>query len=110
VAVNPRYAPAWSNNVYHERGRNEDALQAYQRAIAADPEYYIAYQNLGALYKQMGRIGEAIAARRKATKLSTKAAVTRPTAGGGRRLGCLGGTSADLILMLTVLGAVVLIR
>lgn len=101
VAVDPKYAPAWSNlgNVYRETGRSEQALDAYQRAITADPDYWVAHQNLGGLYRQMGRMSEAIASLRKATRLSARAAMRPSGAGGGRRLGCLGGAGATLIAL-----------
>lgn len=108
VAIEPRYAPAWSNlgNVYRETGRLDQALEAYERAVAADPDYWIAYQNLGGLYKQMGRTSEAIASLRKATKLSMRASLRQPEAGGGRRPGCLGG--AAIVLLLAGAGVLVL--
>jgi len=92
--------------VYRETGRTDQALEAYQRAIAADADYWVAHQNLGGLYKQMGRTSEAIASLRKATRLSAKSAFKLPGAGGGRRPGCLGGAAVLLLLLLVVALAV----
>jgi len=101
VKLDPRHAPAWSNlgNVYRETGRTEQALEAYRKAVEADPDYWIAHQNLGGLYKQLGRTSEAIASLRRATKLSVRGAFQRPAGEGRRRMGCMGGAAALIVLL-----------
>jgi len=41
----------------------------YARAIEADPNYAYAYTNLGDLYRELGREGEAAAAFKQAAEL-----------------------------------------
>jgi tetratricopeptide (TPR) repeat protein len=94
-----QYARVGNEEHLRESGRTEQALDAYQRAIAADPDYWIAHQNLGGLYRQMGRMSEAIASLRKATRLSAQAALRPTGTGKGRRLGCLGGAALWLIVL-----------
>jgi pentatricopeptide repeat protein len=45
---------------YEDQGRFEDAVDAYQRAIRANPEYVLARYNLGLLYTRLGRISQAV--------------------------------------------------
>jgi tetratricopeptide (TPR) repeat protein len=45
-------APAWNQLgiLHREQGRFADAEQAYQEALASDPDYALAHYNLGVLY------------------------------------------------------------
>ena len=45
-------APAWNQLgiLYREQGQFADAEQAYQQALASDPDYALAHYNLGVLY------------------------------------------------------------
>lgn len=45
-------APAWNQLgiLHREQGRFADAEQAYQQALASDPDYALAHYNLGVLY------------------------------------------------------------
>jgi tetratricopeptide (TPR) repeat protein len=73
-----------------------EAVAAYERAVALDPDYWIAHQNLGALYKQMGRVGDAVEHFKKATRLSMRQPSSSEAGSTGtrRRLGCLPGLIA----------------
>ncbi|MDR7448066.1 MAG: tetratricopeptide repeat protein, partial [Armatimonadota bacterium] len=84
--------------VYRELGRRDEALRAYERAIEVDPDYWVAHQNLGVLYKEMGRVGDAVREFKKATRLSMRAPASAP------RRGCLGPAAA-----IAVLGAALLL-
>jgi Flp pilus assembly protein TadD len=97
IQLDPTYAPAYSNlgNVCRERGQLDQAIAHYQKAVSMDPDYWIAHQNLGVVYKQQGRIGEAVREFKIATRLSLRSPGTggAPSAGVGRRAGCLGSTA-----------------
>jgi tetratricopeptide (TPR) repeat protein len=66
-----QYAPALTNlgNLLLESGSLQDAIDHYERAIASDGEYAIAYLNLGVAYKRAGRIAEGVRALRQAQRL-----------------------------------------
>jgi len=81
--------------VYRGLDRKEEALAAYRRAVEADPDYWIAHQNLGALYREMGRVTDAVGEFKKATRLSVRS--------GGTRRGCFGPAASVLVLVLLVL-------
>jgi len=68
-----------------------EALAAYERALAIDPEYWIAHRNLGILYKQMGRLTDAVDHFKKATRLSV-----RPATDSTKRRGCLAAPTVFL--------------
>ena len=56
-----RLAAAFNLGVaLEDRGRPRDAAQAYERALASDPEFLDAHYNLGLLYGKLGRIAAAI--------------------------------------------------
>jgi len=78
----------------------DEALVAYERAVALDPDYWVAHQNLGALYKQTGRVGEAVEHFKKATRLSMR----RPERAGVsvRRAGCLTRVAAVAVVAAAV--------
>ena len=50
-------------------GRTDDAATHYQRAIALQPDYAPAYNNLGVLQRASGKVDEAIATYRQALSL-----------------------------------------
>ena len=54
---------SWLNlgNVYHDLKRNQDAINAYQRAIELDPTSAEAYSRLGIAWYDFGEYGKAIA-------------------------------------------------
>lgn len=65
------YPPALTNlgNLLLEDGQLEAAIARYEAAIAADPDYAIAYLNLGVAYKRAGRVGESVRALRRAQRI-----------------------------------------
>ncbi|HSK09362.1 MAG TPA: winged helix-turn-helix domain-containing protein, partial [Vicinamibacterales bacterium] len=54
------------------RGRDAEAVQAYQRAIEADPEFALAYGRLGVHLLSLTRTGEAIEALKRAFALRSR--------------------------------------
>jgi tetratricopeptide (TPR) repeat protein len=70
------YPPALTNlgNLLLEDGEVETAIVHYERAIASDREYAIAYLNLGVAYKRAGRIDEAVRSLRQAQRLEQRKA------------------------------------
>jgi tetratricopeptide (TPR) repeat protein len=54
---------------YQKQRRFEDAISAYQRAIAARPNEYAAYQSVADLLRNQNRFTEAIDAQRRALKV-----------------------------------------
>jgi tetratricopeptide (TPR) repeat protein len=61
---------------YDTAGRNEDAAQAYQQAIAAKPDVPGYYNNLGNVLARAGKIDEAKAAYTKSAELDPPNAAT----------------------------------
>jgi tetratricopeptide (TPR) repeat protein len=61
---------------YDTAGRNEEAAQAYQQAIAAKPDVPGYYNNLGNVLARMGKIDEAKAAYTKSAELDPPNAAT----------------------------------
>jgi len=61
---------------YDTAGRNEDAAQAYQQAIAGKPDVPGYYNNLGNVLARMGKIDEAKAAYTKSAELDPPNAAT----------------------------------
>ena len=53
-------------------GRNDEAIAAYQQAIALDPKYAYPHNGLGNVYRSLGRNDEAIAAYQQAIALDPK--------------------------------------
>lgn len=74
LKARPAYPPALTNlgNMLLEEGQIEAAIANYERAIAGDREYAIAYLNLGAAYKRAGRMAEAVRALRHAHRLEQR--------------------------------------
>jgi len=61
---------------YDTAGRNEEAAQAYQQAIAAKPDVPGYYNNLGNVLARMGKIDDAKAAYTKSAELDPPNAAT----------------------------------
>ena len=61
---------------YDTAGRNEEAAQAYQQAIAAKPDVPGYYNNLGNVLARMGKIDDAKAAYTKSAELDPTNAAT----------------------------------
>lgn len=66
------------------QGKLDQAIAAYQRAIAAQPQFPEAYNNLGNALREAGRPEEAVSAYTACIQLQ----VGRGGAGRGRRLAC----------------------
>jgi cytochrome c-type biogenesis protein CcmH/NrfG len=51
LALNPGYVPAWLNlgNLHEDRGRREEAKEAYERVLALEPENPLALTRLAGL-------------------------------------------------------------
>ncbi len=71
-----QYPPALTNlgNLLLEEGELAAAVVQYERAIASDREYAIAYLNLGVAYKRAGRIDDAVRSLRQAQRLEQRKA------------------------------------
>ncbi len=67
----PNVALFWAKlgDAYDTAGRNDDAIQAYQQAIAAKPEVPGYYNNLGNVLARQGKIDEAKTAYEKSAAL-----------------------------------------
>lgn len=59
---------------YAQQGRLNEAVQAFQRALALKPTYADAYNNLGLVYQQQGQLEQAILEFRHALSLHTGSA------------------------------------
>lgn len=116
IVLQHEYAPALTNlgNMALEAGDTEQAVQWYKRAIASQPEYPGAHHNLGVAYRRLGRLSDAVAEHRAATRherrfsaemdrLRLRGSKASPVASG-----CL-GRSAGLLLFLSA-GAFALSR
>ena len=57
-------------NVFHEQGRLEEAIEAYKKALAINPDYAEAYSNLGVSLHDQGELEEAIEAYNKALAIN----------------------------------------
>ena len=77
--LQPHHAGALTNlgNLALEDDDVEGAIAHYERAIAADAEYAVAYFNLGVAYKKAGRIAEGVRALRQAQRLEWRARKAR---------------------------------
>ena len=49
-----------------EQGKLEEAIEAYNKALAIKPDYAEAYNNMGVTLKEQGKLEEAIEAYNKA--------------------------------------------
>ena len=57
-------------NAEREKGRLEEAIASYRKAVATAPDFPAAHVNLGSALAQQGRHGEAVACFRKALVLA----------------------------------------
>jgi lipoprotein NlpI len=75
------FPPALTNlgNLLLEDGELEAAIAHYERAIANDSEYAIAYLNLGVAHKRAGRLDEAVRALRQASRLEQRGRTSAST-------------------------------
>jgi tetratricopeptide (TPR) repeat protein len=75
LAASDGFAPALTNlgNLALESDDLEAAIALYERALANDAEYAIAYLNLGVAYKRAGRLDKAVRALRQAQRLEQRA-------------------------------------
>ncbi|MBS0017212.1 MAG: tetratricopeptide repeat protein, partial [Arthrospira sp. SH-MAG29] len=61
-------------NEFLRNGQLEEAIAAYQNAIVVNPDFYLAYHNLGEALEKLGRFDEAVQAYQKAVELKPEAA------------------------------------
>lgn len=73
----------------YRAGNLEGAVALYQQSIELDPDYALAYSNLGLAYVKLGRSAEAIWASRKAIALARGANATTVRAGAYYNIGKL---------------------
>ncbi|MBV9333984.1 MAG: tetratricopeptide repeat protein [Candidatus Eremiobacteraeota bacterium] len=75
LELEPSFAPAIANlgNLLLEEGDLDGAIAAYERAIACDGDYAVAYLNLGVAYKRRGRVADGVRALRHAQRLEGRA-------------------------------------
>ena len=64
-------------NALKEQGKLEEAIEAYNKALAIKPDYAEAYNNMGNALKEQGKLEEAIEAYNKA--LAIKPDYAEPT-------------------------------
>ncbi len=61
----------------HQRGRIDAAIRLYQQALALDPAYFQAHQNLAAAYLRQGNVTQALAASERALALQPDSTLAR---------------------------------
>lgn len=70
-AVVEQVGDAYSRGMFClEAGRNEEAITAFEEAVALDPNFNDAWQNLAMLYEKTGQEKKAIDAFKKAKKIA----------------------------------------
>src|SRR5436853_6726970 len=57
---------------YKQQGKNDDAISALEKAVAANPKHGMAWSSLGNLYKAKGDNAKAVDAYEKATAVIKK--------------------------------------
>jgi tetratricopeptide (TPR) repeat protein len=57
---------------YRLQGKFDQAIADFRKALEVDPNYYLAWNNLGLTYKGKGELNEAIACYTKALKINPK--------------------------------------
>src|SRR5438270_5429771 len=74
TAIDPRNVHAWFNVAYAnaQLGDLPKAEAAYKTLIGLSPKHTIAYNNLGVVYRRMGRTEEAIACDRKQLEVAPR--------------------------------------
>lgn len=60
-------------NLYESKGRYEQAIAEYEKAIELDPKLAMAYSNLGSVYSNIGLLNKAIVKYKKAIRIDPKA-------------------------------------
>ncbi len=60
---------------YKNQGKIDEAIAAFEKAVAERPNHVMAWSSLGTLYKKKEQYDKAVAAYEKATELSPKTAV-----------------------------------
>ena len=95
VKTDPEVIDAWFmlGNEYDRRGRFDDAIANYRKALALKPDYDLAVINMANAYRGLGRDDEALAGYRRYLQLDPKnahveyeAAQILSTTGGSRTL------------------------
>ena len=59
-------------NALRDRGKLDDAVKNYKKALELNPNYSIAYNDLGVLFINLGKTNEAINNFRKTINISPK--------------------------------------
>lgn len=59
-------------NMAQEEGNLELAIEFYQKAIRINPDFSLAHNNLGAVYKQLNRYGDFIREIKKAKRIENR--------------------------------------
>lgn|GEM_PF-868128 len=103
LEINKDFAPSLTNlgNMALESGDTDTAVRYYQRAIAAQPDYPGAHHNLGIAYRRMGKLSDAVASHRAATRHERRytAEQDKLRLRGTGASGCLGRASAILFFL-----------
>jgi tetratricopeptide (TPR) repeat protein len=68
----------WSGRLDYDAGRYADAVHGFQAALAADPAFVKAHDNLGLSYEALGRDDDARASFERAVTLNRDAATRSP--------------------------------
>jgi tetratricopeptide (TPR) repeat protein len=84
----------WLGRLDYDAGQYADAIRRFERAIAKDPSFVRAYDNLGLCYDALNQSDQAAAQYRKAVELNRRA--TAPEAWPPLNLGKLLRTRGDL--------------
>jgi tetratricopeptide (TPR) repeat protein len=76
----PRNAlyPYWTARLDYDGGQYADAVQGLLRALALDPGFVKAHDNLGLCYEALGRYDDAIRSQQEAVRLNREASARSP--------------------------------